>query len=327
MPTTASPESATQPVEYVEVSVPRVHNLHHVEIFTPKIEESLDFFTRVLGLHETAREGQSVYLRTAGEFGHHSTVLTEAEKPGLGHMGWQVAEPEHVEGWSRRLTAVNIEHALFAGGSQRAHGDTVRFTTPFGHEMELFYEFERLDSASPSKMLSQSMRYPAPGIGVRRLDHINLTARDVDGARDWFADTLGFKLREAARTPEGDIGVWMSVTSQVHDLAIMRDGQDLDGRLHHIAYHLDTPEGILRGTDIFVDEGTPIDAGPGKHGLTQAFFVYVFEPGGNRVELFSGGYQIHGPDWQPIIWDGAQIEKAVVWYGGQLPDSFFQVTT
>ncbi len=86
------------------------------------------------------------------------------------------------------------------------------------------------------------------------------------------------------------------VTSQVHDLAIMRDGQGRDGRLHHTAYYLDTPEGILRAADIFVDEGTPIDTGPGKHGLTQAFFIYVFEPGGNRVELFSGGYVIHGPD-------------------------------
>jgi hypothetical protein len=46
----------------------------------------------------------------------------------------------------------------------------------------------------------------------------------------------------------------MSVTSQVHDLAIMRDGHGRDGRLHH-------------------------------------------------------------------------IEKAIVWYGGQLPDSFFDVAT
>ena len=48
---------------------------------------------------------------------------------------------------------------------------------------------------------------------------------------------------------------------------------------------------------------------------------------GNRVELFSGGYPIHGPDWKPIIWDGANIQKAIVWYGGQLPDTFFNVAT
>lgn len=324
---TATSQSATTRVEYVEVATPRVHNLHHVEILTPKPDESLDFFTRVLGLHETHREGRSVYLRTSGEFGHHSTILTEAAAPGLGHVGWQVAEPDQVAGWSRRLQKAGIAHERLAGGSEVAQGDTIRLRDVTGQTIELFYEFDRLESSSPSKLLSQPMRFPAPGIGVRRLDHVNLTAGNVDAARDWYTGTLGFKLREAARTPEGDIGVWMSVSSQVHDLAIMRDGLGHDGRLHHIAYYLDTPEGILRASDIFVDEGTPVDAGPGKHGLTQAFFVYVWEPGGNRVELFSGGYAIHGPDWQPVIWDGANIAKAIVWFGGELPASFFERAT
>lgn len=324
---TVSPAAVTESVQYVEVSTPRVHNLHHVEILTPKIEESLDFFTRVLGLHETDREGQSVYLRTSGEFGHHSTVLTESDKPGLGHMGWQVAEPAHVEGWSRRLKEAKVEHELLAGGTQKAQGDTVRFTTPFGHEMELFYDVERVLSPTPSRLLSQPMRYPAPGIGVRRLDHVNVTAPDVDAARDWYTGVLDFKLREAARTPDGDLGVWMSVTSQVHDLAVQRDGLGKPGRLHHIAYNLDTPEGILRACDIFMDEETPIDTGPGKHGLTQAFYVYAFEPGGNRVELFSGGYAIHAPDWVPVIWEGEDIDRAIVWYGAKLEQSFFDVAT
>ncbi|MBW0114435.1 hypothetical protein [Pseudonocardia abyssalis] len=53
----------------------------------------------------------------------------------------------------------------------------------------------------------------------------------------------------------------------------------------------------------------------------------MFEPGGNRVEPFSGGYPIHGPDRRPISWDGANIEKVIVWFGGQLPDSFPAVAT
>lgn len=324
---TTMPQAQTTQIEYVEVSTPRVHNLHHVELLTPRIEESLDFFTRVLGLHETHREGQSVYLRTSGEFARYSTILTEAEKPGLGHTGWQVAEPGHVEGWARRFEKAGVAHERLAAGTHVGQGDTVKVETPFGHTTELFYDFERLESPTPSKLLSQPMRFPAPGIGARRLDHVNITAADVDRARDWYVETLGFHLREAARTPDGDIGVWLSVTSQVHDLAIMRDGLGEQGRLHHVAYSLDTPEGILRATDILVDEGAKIDTGPGKHGLTQAFFIYVFEPGGNRVELFSGGYPIHGPDWQPVIWDGANIQQAIVWFGGELPASFFEVAT
>nr|CAA49258.1 catechol 2,3-dioxygenase [Rhodococcus rhodochrous] len=311
----------------VEVSVPRVHNLHHVELLTPKPNESLDFFTRVLGLHETHREGQSVYLRGSGEWGQYSTILTESPTAGLGHMGWQVAEPEHVQGWGRRLKDAGVEHRFEAGGSSFAQGDTVSFEGPYGHKMELFYDFERFVPEDRSKLLSQPVKFPTPGIGARRLDHLNITAKDVDDARNWYSDVLGFKLREALRTPDGDLGAWMSVSSQVHDMAIMRDGMGEEGRLHHIAYWLETPETLLRAVDTFVEEGTPIDVGPGKHGLTQAFYVYVFEPGGNRVELFTGGYPIYGPDWDPVIWEGENMDRAIVWYGGQLPDTFFNQAT
>ena len=31
--------------------------------------------------------------------------------------------------------------------------------------------------------------------------------------------------------------------------------------------------------------------------------------------------------WEPVIWDGAAIEKAIIWYGGNLPDTFFTQAT
>ena len=41
--------------------------LAHVEVLTPTLEESLRFYTDVLGLQESARDGSSVYLRGWGE--------------------------------------------------------------------------------------------------------------------------------------------------------------------------------------------------------------------------------------------------------------------
>ena len=38
-------------------------HLGHVELLTPKPEESLRFFVDVLGMTESAQEGDSVYLR------------------------------------------------------------------------------------------------------------------------------------------------------------------------------------------------------------------------------------------------------------------------
>jgi catechol 2,3-dioxygenase len=323
--TESAPQTAGQQI--VEVSTPRVHNLHHVEMLTPKPEESLDFFTRVLGLQVVHQEGQSVYLRGYNEWTHHSFVLTEAAEAGCGHIGWQVAEPEHVEGWARRFTESNHEFQRVPGGTELAQGDAIRFTYPGGQTLELFYDFEPAKQIEPSKLINQPDRTPNRGVPVSRLDHVNVMAADVDASRDWLQDKLGFKLREALRGPDGDLGVWMSVTSQVHDIAVMGDQTGQNGRLHHVAFYVDTADGMLRAADIFSEEGTPVEAGPAKHGLTQAFFMYLYEPGGNRIELFNGGYAIHQPNWNPIIWKAEDVERAIIWWGSPLPEAFFTFGT
>jgi catechol 2,3-dioxygenase len=134
-------------------------------------------------------------------------------------------------------------------------------------------------------------------------------------------DVLGFQLREHLYFDDQVEGAsWLSVTSQVHIIAVMQDGTGQNGRLHHLAYWLDNREDVLRAVDILTDAEATIEAGPGKHGITQAFFIYLLEPGGNRIKLFSGGYQIFAPDWEPITWTKDEIEKSIIWCS--LPDTF-----
>ncbi|MBV9367836.1 MAG: VOC family protein, partial [Solirubrobacterales bacterium] len=59
-----------------------VSQLAHVELTTPAPEESLEFWTQVVGLEETTRVGQSVYLRAWGDRFHHTLQLTEAPQVG-----------------------------------------------------------------------------------------------------------------------------------------------------------------------------------------------------------------------------------------------------
>jgi len=47
--------------------------------------------------------------------------------------------------------------------------------------------------------------------------------------------------------------------------------------------------------------------------IGQTFFVYVYEPGANRVELCAGGYQIVAPDWQPVRWTEAERARGQAW--------------
>jgi len=96
-----------------------VAHLGHVELRTPKPEESLAFFTRVVGLHETARAGESVYLRAWGDYERHTLKLTAHATSGLGHVGQRVRDAATL----RRLVA-GLEAAGIHGSwvEDSAHG-------------------------------------------------------------------------------------------------------------------------------------------------------------------------------------------------------------
>ena len=54
---------------------------------------------------------------------------------------------------------------------------------------------------------------------------------------------------------------------------------------------------------MFLENGVFIETGPHKHAVQQTFFLYVYEPGGNRVEVANAGARlVLAPDWKPITW-------------------------
>jgi len=112
-------------------------------------------------------------------------------------------------------------------------------------------------------------------------------------------------------------GGWMSVTPLVHDIAVMAAPHaPTSARFHHVAYWLDNAQDVLRACDILREYGIIPDQGPGKHGVSQALFTYVKDPGsGHRVELFSNGYLIFEPDWEPIEWTEDEFELALCYWG------------
>ena len=80
-----------------------IAHLDHVELLTPEPEESLRFFVDVMGMTETVREGDSVYLRGWDDYEHHSLQLTASAKPGLGHYALRAASPQALR---RRVDAI-----------------------------------------------------------------------------------------------------------------------------------------------------------------------------------------------------------------------------
>jgi len=308
----------------------RISNLSHVQLRTPRLEESIRFFTDVLGMVVTERDGGTAYLRCFGDFTHHALTLVEAETPGLDHVAYRLEAEEDVADFAARLREAGHAVTDVPAGDERGQGDAIRFEDPEGHVIELFHGFERAVLGRPSLLRNQPEAYPCRGVGVRRIDHINLFTPDVGSTRAFLASQLGFKLREGVTMDDGsELGAWMSVTVNVHDVALTLDRSESPkrGRLHHVAFYVDSRELMLQGADLMAELDIAIEAGPAKHGITQAFFMYVIEPGGNRIELFSGGYQIFEPDWEPVIWGEQDFERAVIWWGARLPQSYLEYGT
>lgn len=302
-------------------------HLGHVELLTPRPDESLRFFTEVFGMSEVARRGQSVYLRAFGDFELATLKLTEARQAGLAHTAWRAYSPAALK---RRVAAIEASgRGLGWIEGDLGHGPAYQFTDPDGHPMELYYEAKhyRAPEGERPALKNQPQRYPNRGAWVRRLDHVNVLCDDVTANRRFMQEQLGFNLREHVVLDDGtEAGAWISVTPLTHDIAYTLDATRARGRLHHIAYFVDNREDILRAADIFLEGGYFIETGPSKHALTQAFFLYGYEPGGNRVELFSGGYLIFAPDWEPIRWSQAERAKGQAW-NLQLPKSFHSYGT
>ena len=56
------------------------------------------------------------------------------------------------------------------------------------------------------------------------------------------------------------------------------------------------------------------------------FFLYGFEPGGNRIEVTTGGYFVYDPDWEPIVWSAAERARGQYW-GVKTIESFHSYGT
>jgi catechol 2,3-dioxygenase len=289
-------------------------HLSHVELLTPHFDESLAYFHDVLGMEVAGEQGDSAYLRGFGDYERSSLKLTAAAQSGVGHLAYRTYSAAALERRVAALESAGVEGEWVDG--DLGHGPAYGFLDPDGHRLELFYESERY--APPPELRpalkNQPQRYPGRGVGVRHLDHVNFLAVDPGGNRRFLERQLGLRLTEQIVLDDGvEAGVWLASGQKSYDLTYTRALTGARGRLHHVAYFVDQREDVLRAADIFLEHGVVMESGPHKHAIQQTFFLYTWEPGGNRVEVCSGGYLIFAPDHEPVVWSQAERAKGQAW--------------
>jgi catechol 2,3-dioxygenase len=303
-----------------------IAHLAHLEVFTPKLADSVRFYTEVLGLEETERDGQSVYLRAWGEWSHHSLKLTEGPHPGLGHIGWRAASPDDLD-----IAVARIEERNAGEGwvePSTGHGAAFRYRSPGGHLHEIFWEEERFVPAlgMESPYPDRPQRYVPRGVAPRQIDHVTVMAANPLGDAEWFRDTLGYRFTEyIVIDEEADLALFAMVSNneKSHDLGLVLDQSPILGRIHHFAWWVESRDELLRAADILLNADVAIEFGPGRHGMGEQDYLYVREPGGLRVEVNTGGYRLYTPDWETKRWVPSQ--GPTVFYKNLVPpDSLFE---
>jgi len=292
-----------------------IAHLGHLELLTPKFEESRRFFIDIMGMTESGAKGDSVFLRGWDDYERYSLKLTASRTSGMGHMAFRTRSSQALERRAAALKGTEFEVGWTEG--DLGHGKTYVCKDPDGHVIELYYDTEWYQAPPELKpaLKNQAQKYPGRGVNVRRLDHLNMLAVDIKANRIFFEEYLGFRLTEQIVLNSGvEAAMWMTATNKSYDFAYSADHTGTKGRFHHLTFALDCREDILRAADIFLENGVYIETGPHKHAIQQTFFLYVYEPGGNRVELANAGARlVLAPDWKPIRWTEEERKKGQAW--------------
>jgi catechol 2,3-dioxygenase len=288
----------------------------HVELLVSDLEASLAFYEGLLGLLVTERTPDAVYLRGWEEHLHHSLVLRRADQPAVDHLAFRVAETADLERLQREFEARGCPTRWVDTG-ETGQGRALRAQDPFGFPLEFFHEMDSVESYL--QRFDQQRGAP-----VMRFDHVNLHVSDPEGAFAFWQE-LGFAVSEYIATDGADeriTGAWLRRKPTVHDVALTTG---TGPRLHHVGMWVSEPMGVLRACDQFAAAGHvgAIERGPGRHGVSNAFFVYLRDPDGHRIELYTCDYYTGDPDLPPKRWSVNDPSCRSFW-GTRAPDSWYE---
>lgn len=287
--------------------------LSHVELTVTDLAASRAFYVDTLGLQVTDEDEQVIYLRAMEERGHHCMVLRQGARAEVGALSYKLYSEEDLDKARDWFAAKDLPVAWVDRPYQ---GRTLRTTDLFGAPMEFYFRMDRLEPIHQKYALYH-------GVKPLRIDHFNCFSPNVDESVAFYNE-MGFRVTEYTEDEEsGNLwAAWMHRKGGIHDIAFT-NGQG--PRLHHTAFWVPTPLNIIDLLDLMSTTGylDNIERGPGRHGISNAFFLYILDPDGHRIEIYCSDYQTVDPDLEPIKWDLKDPQRQTLW-GAPAPRSWFE---
>ena len=118
--------------------------LSHVDIKVPDLDLAAAYYTGVMGLDISERTEDRLFLKCWDEEDHHSVAVRYDPRVGIDRFTFKVEEEHDLEDLERRVEQYGVAVQRVAKGEEIGQGESIRFETPSGHEMELVHEVEKV---------------------------------------------------------------------------------------------------------------------------------------------------------------------------------------
>jgi 3,4-dihydroxyphenylacetate 2,3-dioxygenase len=289
----------------------------HIEFFVTDLREARRFYVDTLGFVETESDSGHIYLRGLEDRQHHCLSLTESGEPGVGHFAFKVAREADLSSIETLVRARGGEPQWLEAGEEKGMGKSLLIRDPFGFPVEFYSSMKKEDW-----LLQRYDRYK--GAAVMRLDHFNVMLPDAKAAYGWYVDSLGFTCTETTETEGPDPALWAAWLRRKHTCHDIALTTGKGPRVHHAGFTVADRGSIMDCADLLASAGylKSMERGPGRHGVSNAFFLYLRDSDGNRLELYTGDYLSADPDWTPIKWKLNDPQRQTFW-GAPTPESWF----
>ena len=215
-------------------------------------------------------------------------------------VGWELADHRALQEAREHLqkAGVDFEEGTKEELAERRVQELVRFSDPFDNVFELFhgitYESRPIVTPYAAKFVT----------GDQGMGHIVLPVTDDVEALRFYADVLGFRLRDSMSMPGEFVGkepgskVWLrflGVNPRHHSLAFLP--MPNPSKCVHIMLEVDELDHVGRALERVRKHKAPLSATLGRHMNDEMVSFYVKSPGGFDIEFGTEGLTVDDSRW------------------------------
>lgn len=268
-----------------------ISEIGYIALHTSDIEHSVAHARDILGLVETERSGNAVFLSSAAKL-HHEMVYIDAPAHGVGQIGLIANGKQGLDTARARIREAGYpivsETPLHPGVA-----DGFAFVGPENFLFEIYIGPEHAD-VIPS------------GHAPDRFGHVNLHPQNLQAMLKFFVEILEFRVSDVIGD---DFAYFLRCNAEHHGVALMKG----KGWMHHHAWQVQSIAELGKVGDRLHEHDLRLLMGPVRHGAGHNIAAYYVEPTGAVVELYADLEHIYDDERPPVIWPQDDRAWATKW--------------